>query len=477
MKYLFSIMFLALSMICLVAPAVADEEVVFGFQGRVKSGGQHHAGPGYFKLAIIVKEGSDNYVAWVNSGPIGLGEPTEAITVDVNNGHFNIPVGDISLANMAALPSVIFNTNRPMFMRVWFSDGSGFEQLSPDSPIHNPRLFVREQTNLLDLYVDASVGNDNWPGIHPDKPKKTIQAAVDALPAVITKPSTIHIADGRYFERVQLRNITMGGAEGSLLVQGNTASPELVVISARPEPEAPAELLHGFLIHNSNAVTIKGVTAEGALNNAFSMRNSSVVLNEVVARDATHGMGFYRVDATLQNVLVTNCERGLRMDASEVFMYDSEISNITEFEGAHVLKGSFMAHRSLFTGTAWAGVSGTQRAYIGLWDCVIDNCSNPAKLTWEMYALHLEDNSLGKLYGTTVKNSGIGGVLAARNSYVEFRRHSVTTNRSIVQNNQRGIRAEKLSGMESQDGDRLNLSGNILFNYQKDASSAFISIS
>ena len=56
----------------------------------------------------------------------------------------------------------------------------------------------------LDLYVDVTTGDDRNEGLSQPTAKQTIQAAVDAVPAVLTGPATIHIADGTYHEQVTI---------------------------------------------------------------------------------------------------------------------------------------------------------------------------------------------------------------------------------------------------------------------------------
>ena len=87
------------------------------------------SGNGLFKFAFAESNGT---VLWTNDGTGGNGtEPTGAVTVTVSNGRYSLALGDVSLANMRALPSSVFTRN-DVRLKVWFSDGQGFELLSPD---------------------------------------------------------------------------------------------------------------------------------------------------------------------------------------------------------------------------------------------------------------------------------------------------------------------------------------------------------
>ena len=54
-----------------------------------------------------------------------------ASTIPVNKGLYSVLLGDTSISNMIALPTSVF-TNSDVWLRVWFDDGSGLQQLSPD---------------------------------------------------------------------------------------------------------------------------------------------------------------------------------------------------------------------------------------------------------------------------------------------------------------------------------------------------------
>ena len=111
--------------------AQSGAPTVVSYQGQVTVGGTPYTGTGYFKFAVVDQLGMTTY--WSNDGTSsGGGEPTNAVSLVVSNGLFNVLLGDTSLANMTALPATAFDgTDRSL--RVWCStDGVKFDQLTPD---------------------------------------------------------------------------------------------------------------------------------------------------------------------------------------------------------------------------------------------------------------------------------------------------------------------------------------------------------
>ena len=99
------------------------------YAGLVSVDNSPYSGNGLFKFAFAESNGT---VLWTNDGTGGNGtEPTGAVTVTVSNGRYSLALGDVALANMRALPSSVFTRN-DVRLKVWFSDGQGFELLSPD---------------------------------------------------------------------------------------------------------------------------------------------------------------------------------------------------------------------------------------------------------------------------------------------------------------------------------------------------------
>lgn len=113
--------------------ASAQVPGVIHYQGRVLAEGKAFEGAGQFKFALVNANGSQTY--WQNTPDANAdGEPDRPVSVPVTRGLYSVLLGDTSVANMAGLPSNLFN-NSAVFLRVWFGDGGGFEHVVPDQRI------------------------------------------------------------------------------------------------------------------------------------------------------------------------------------------------------------------------------------------------------------------------------------------------------------------------------------------------------
>ena len=120
------------SFIFLSLPALhAQVPQLLNYQGRVAVGTVNFNGSGAFKFALVNAAGTTTY--WSNDGTSTAGsQPTGAVTLTVTKGLYSVLLGDISLANMTAIPNSVF-ANADVRLRVWFNDGTnGFQLLTPD---------------------------------------------------------------------------------------------------------------------------------------------------------------------------------------------------------------------------------------------------------------------------------------------------------------------------------------------------------
>ena len=79
-----------------------------------------------------------NFTYWSNDGTSTNGsEPTNAVSIGVNNGLYSVLLGDTSLAHMTAVPStIVLYASTDLRLRIWFNDGThGSQQLLPDQRI------------------------------------------------------------------------------------------------------------------------------------------------------------------------------------------------------------------------------------------------------------------------------------------------------------------------------------------------------
>jgi len=115
------------------APLGGPPPQVVNYQGTINVDGQIYDGTGYFKFAVVDSasgDGTTNY--WAHDGAAS-GEPTTYITRTVDNGLFNVMLGDTSVMSMTEVVSDTVFTDTDTYLRVWFSDtGGSFQALEPN---------------------------------------------------------------------------------------------------------------------------------------------------------------------------------------------------------------------------------------------------------------------------------------------------------------------------------------------------------
>lgn len=131
-----------------LTPLVALSSTL-NYQGRIAVDGDNYTGPGYFRFALLNDDGD---ILWTNAGE-QPNEPSIALTLDINNGLFQVELGNDEL--MEPIPPLTFH-ERVLWLRTWFSDGGMFEQLSPDVRV-NALDFARFNTGRT-LIVDQNGG-------------------------------------------------------------------------------------------------------------------------------------------------------------------------------------------------------------------------------------------------------------------------------------------------------------------------------
>ncbi len=133
MKIPLPTLLLGLALSWLSAP-LAQVPPELTFQGSIAVGGIPFQGAGYFKFALVNKDGTRSY--WSNDGTSVEGAPpTRATPLEVRSGFYEVILGDTSLTNMQPISPLVF-TNADVQVRVWFgSEGTPFQQVVPDVPI------------------------------------------------------------------------------------------------------------------------------------------------------------------------------------------------------------------------------------------------------------------------------------------------------------------------------------------------------
>ncbi|MDH4444896.1 MAG: tail fiber domain-containing protein [Akkermansiaceae bacterium] len=120
---------------------------VLNHQGRLAVNGVNFEGSGQFKFALVNQTG--NVTHWSNDGTGGSGaEPTAAVTLAVSKGLYAVLLGDVSVPNMTAVPTSVFE-NADVRLRVWFDDGSnGFQLMTPDQRlVASPYALTADKAN------------------------------------------------------------------------------------------------------------------------------------------------------------------------------------------------------------------------------------------------------------------------------------------------------------------------------------------
>lgn len=175
---------------------------VLNYQGRITSENVGFSGSGYFKFVLINQA---NQAVWSNDGSTSTGEPASSVSVNVDNGLFQVNLGDES---MHPIPGIVMH-ERSLQLRVWFSaSGSGFEQFSPDTEINALNLSQIDTGNLLTVDGEGRGTFDS------------IQAAVDY--ASTSWGTAILIMPGRYNENIVFPSncyVTLRGAVAGGVVE------------------------------------------------------------------------------------------------------------------------------------------------------------------------------------------------------------------------------------------------------------------
>jgi hypothetical protein len=154
------------TVLCITGPAEAGPPArpalqsgaptVVSYQGRVTVGSTPYDGTGYFKFAIVDKDGTTTY--WSNDGQ----EPTAGISLTVTAGLFNVLLGDTTLPNMTELYAEVFNDTE-CYLRVWFSveEYGEYQWLDPDRRIAAVPYALQAQeaadADTVDSYEGAAL--------------------------------------------------------------------------------------------------------------------------------------------------------------------------------------------------------------------------------------------------------------------------------------------------------------------------------
>lgn len=137
----------------------AAAPLIINYQGRITDsvGTPLSASPGYFKFAIVSRDGGTVY--WVNNGAASPSIPPLPVQVTVTEGVFSVKLGDNLISNMNPLDQSVFD-NEDIFLRVWFSpdDVATYERFEDDIQIVSAGFAIRAA--VADSIVNNSVTSD-----------------------------------------------------------------------------------------------------------------------------------------------------------------------------------------------------------------------------------------------------------------------------------------------------------------------------
>jgi hypothetical protein len=137
---------------------------IISYGGQVSVDGQPYTGMGLFKFAFVDTNGQFSY--WSHDGTSSAGsEPTGKVSVPVNAGLYSVMLGDTALTGMSAITESIFANHNDVHLRIWFSDGQGFEQLTPDRRFASVPYSLgangTSTANLVHTGSGSSAGDNN----------------------------------------------------------------------------------------------------------------------------------------------------------------------------------------------------------------------------------------------------------------------------------------------------------------------------
>jgi hypothetical protein len=142
----------------LVHQLAGPPPTMINYQGTLQVDGDPYTGDGYFKFAIVNGAGDVTY--WSNDGTSSGGsEPSSGVALPVNEGLFNVLLGDTGLPNMThPLDENTFSESET-FLRVWFGQSASgpFELLSPDQRVASVAYALRAR------YADNSAPGPTGP--------------------------------------------------------------------------------------------------------------------------------------------------------------------------------------------------------------------------------------------------------------------------------------------------------------------------
>jgi len=426
-KFANIIILLLLFTVLPVFAAAQSSNVTFNYSGLVRVSGTPYNGTGEFKLAIVSVNG--NLTLWSHDGTSANGsEPTSFISSAIADGVFSINVGDVS-EGMDPINRTLFNNDtKNMRLRIWFNDGvNGFERLTPDRKLNNIEILgLTSGDGGVQIYVDANSGSDENDGLTTDTAKATVQAGINIIPAFIESPVVVNILPGIYYEEVEINNIRIGSADGSLTILGDELNPP--VISGADEGTSNAILDTVMRIDSTDRFSIENITFESGLirgvmvvgakpqfTNCVFDNFSSPSTNETFCLESNSFS-----DVLAFNCIFQNSTNGLRTgNTSRLGLFNNcQVIDIDRYGALSFGASFFRANDSTFQNCGIGGVSIREGSLLTMFSTTVDSCGFSE--IDDVFNVEALDNSYAKLYACNITNARYGGIKSTDSSHVQF---------------------------------------------------------
>jgi len=196
----------------------------------------------------------------------------------------------------------------------------------------------------IDLYVDASTGDDANDGLSPTSAKQSIQAAIRDIPMLLSGDVQVHIANGTYNERVALMPRMRPDGLHWIRLIGDAAAPNNVVIDGTGLPDPGGNAASEGIWVSDLPVEISGLSMSnftsagiGVSFGGFAVIRNCRLQNNQLGLSAEQG-GVTDVE----NVVITDNQIGIgAFNGGNAYLGDGlDISNNTD-------KGLAASHNSL----------------------------------------------------------------------------------------------------------------------------------
>jgi hypothetical protein len=250
--------------------------------GSVSSITVTDAGSGYMVNRVTVRIQAppvalSEVTYWSNDGTSSLGvEPSDSVGLEVENGLYAVLLGNATLPNMTAISSSVFE-NSPVFLRIWFNDGStGFQQLIPDQQIAAVG-YAMMSGNVPDGLIteDKLANNAVTGGKIANNAVTDVKLADNAVTAAKLANDAV-TADKIANDAVTTATIAAGAIEGAQLMNNTVGSDALADNLALGAPG-----INGLLEVYSTAADSPGVIVNGGTSSVRTYGNDGLAQIEL----------------------------------------------------------------------------------------------------------------------------------------------------------------------------------------------------